>query len=66
MEPITLLQAQEFERRLATHHRTPAQRHLAALRQRRAEARRVQVLRRIRSLRPTRRQPAATLEPCGC
>jgi hypothetical protein len=64
MDPITLLHQHTFEQRLAAS-RTPARRHLAELRQRRAEARRRELVGFARSLRPARRR-TPTLEPCGC
>jgi hypothetical protein len=65
MEPITLLQIQDFERRLSGAPLPPARRHLAELRQRRAEVRKRQLVTLARSFAPSRR-PAPTLEPCGC
>jgi hypothetical protein len=63
MEPITLLQANEFERRL---HATPspATRHLSELRRHRAEARRERLLTSARRLRLV--SPATVPQPCGC
>jgi hypothetical protein len=64
MEPITLLQLHAFEHRGSAAH-PAARRHLAELRQRRAEARRRELVSFARALRPARRR-RATLEPCGC
>jgi hypothetical protein len=64
MDPITLLQLHTFEHRTTTPP-SPARRHLAELRQRRAEARRRELVSFARSLRPARRR-ATALEPCGC
>jgi hypothetical protein len=64
MAPITLLELHAFEHRMSTTP-SPARRHLAELRQRRAEARRRQLFSAARTLRPTRRQPVVPA-PCGC
>jgi hypothetical protein len=66
MEPITLLQMQDFERRLAGAPLPPQRRHAAELRQRRAEVRKRQLVSLARSLAPAGRRRATTLEPCGC
>jgi hypothetical protein len=67
MEPITLLQSFELERRLAAGGASPAPRaqHLAEARARRATMRRDRVRTWAAGLVPTR-QPVATPEPCGC
>jgi hypothetical protein len=64
MDPITLLQLHAFEHRTSTPT-SPARRHLAEIRQRRAEARRRELVSFARTLRPARRQPPA-VQPCGC
>jgi hypothetical protein len=67
MEPITLLQSFEFERRLTAAGTPPAPRarHLAEARARRAARRAEQLRSWVSGLVPVRR-PVASPEPCGC
>jgi hypothetical protein len=66
MEPVTLLQSYEFERRLASGGTPgPHAHHLAAFRRERQAARRERLAGWLRALASWRR-PTAAPQPCGC